>query len=97
MNSPTEHRHEHSYDPGNLLNTLCENLRLKNDAALSRLLEVNPPLISKTRHWKLPMSGALLIRMHEVSGLSITKLRYLMGDRRGKFRRSDAEGRGKCD
>jgi hypothetical protein len=33
--------------------------------------------------------------MHEVSGLNITDLRYLMGDRRGKFRISDVQGRPK--
>ncbi|AMO94019.1 hypothetical protein CFter6_1307 [Collimonas fungivorans] len=31
----------------------------------------------------------MLIRMHEVSGLSIGELRALMGDRRQKFRISD--------
>jgi hypothetical protein len=33
----------------------------------------------------------LLIRMHEVSDLSIRDLRYLMGDRRNKFRISDKQ------
>eukprot|EP01030_Chromulinospumella_sphaerica_P007478 gene7478-7311_t len=33
------------YNPNRLLDTLIENLRLKNDAALSRALEVAPPVI----------------------------------------------------
>jgi hypothetical protein len=79
------------YNPNRLLDTLIENLRLKNDAALSRALEVAPPVISKIRHHRLPVGASLLIRMHEVSDLSIRDLRYLMGDRRNKFRISDKQ------
>jgi len=75
-----------SYDPNNLLDALIKHLNLKNDAALSRMLEVAPPVISKIRHRKLPVGPSLLIRMHEVSELSIRDLRTLMGDRRGKYR-----------
>lgn len=77
------------YDPDRLLASLTENLSLKNDAALSRALEVSAPVISKIRHRRLPVSASLLIRMHEVSKLSIRDLRLLMGDRRNKFRISE--------
>lgn len=78
-----------NYDPDNLLASLIGKLKLKNDAALSRALEVSPPVISKIRHRRLPITGSLLIRMHEVSNLSIGELRGLLGDRRNKFRISD--------
>lgn len=77
------------YDPDQLLASLIGKLNLKNDAALSRALEVSPPVISKIRHRRLPVTASLLIRMHEVSALSISELRQIMGDRRGKFRISD--------
>ncbi|CAM8667988.1 MAG: hypothetical protein RI960_1411 [Pseudomonadota bacterium] len=80
-----------AYDPNNLLDTLIDKLHLKNDAALSRALEVAPPVISKIRHRRLPVGASLLIRMHEVSDLSIRELRTLMGDRREKFRISDKQ------
>ena len=80
-----------NYDPNNLLDALIEKLGLKNDAALSRALEVAPPVISKIRHRRLPVGASLLIRMHEVSDLSIKDLRILMGDRRDKFRISDKQ------
>lgn len=83
-NHPLLERSE--YDPNHLLDSLIERLALKNDAALSRSLEVAPPVISKIRHRKLPVGASLLIRMHEVSDLSIKELRSLMGDRREKFR-----------
>ena len=79
------------YDPNHMLESLIDQLHLKNDAALSRVLEVSPPVISKIRHRRLPVSASLLIRMHEVCGLSIQDLRHLMGDRRGKFRISDKQ------
>lgn len=78
--------HQPEYDPNHLLDALIEKLHLKNDAALSRSLEVAPPVISKIRHRRLPVGASLLIRMHEVSDLSIKDLRLLMGDRRDKFR-----------
>ena len=80
-----------AYDPNNLLDSLIEKLNLKIDAALSRALEVAPPVISKIRHRRLPVGASLLIRMHEISNLTIRELRVLMGDRREKFRISDKQ------
>lgn len=101
-----EHHHSHhtqphalssqeSYNPNRLLDTLREKMKLKNDAALSRALEVAPPVISKIRHRTLPVGASLLIRMHEVTEMSIRELRDLMGDRRTKYRLSDAQGKPK--
>lgn len=83
LNSP-------QYDPNHLLNVLLERMQLKNDAALCRLLGVQPPLISKIRSRRLPVGSAMLLRMHEETGLSVRELRALMGDRREKFRLSPA-------
>jgi hypothetical protein len=73
------------FDADTLLDGLIVHLDLKNDAALARALEVAPPIISKLRHRSLPVTAAVLIRMHEVSGLSINNLRLLMGDNRRRF------------
>jgi plasmid maintenance system antidote protein VapI len=83
------------YDPDQLLAALLNKLNLKNDAALSRTLEVSPPVISKISHRRLPVTASLLIRMHEVTDMSIRDLRDLMGDRRTKYRLSDAQGKPK--
>lgn len=66
------------YDPNRVLDAIISRLRLKNDAALSQLLEVAPPVISKIRHHTLPIGATLLIRMHEESDFSISELRALM-------------------
>ncbi|MGI4718577.1 MAG: hypothetical protein ACRYGO_04075 [Janthinobacterium lividum] len=66
------------YDPNRVLDAIIAKLRLKNDAALSRVLEVAPPVISKIRHHTLPIGATLLLRMHEESEFSIRELRELM-------------------
>jgi hypothetical protein len=95
---PPEHAlaSQDSYNPSRLLDTLRERMQLKNDAGLSRALEVAPPVISKIRHRALPVGASMLIRMHEVTELSIRELRDLMGDRRTKYRISDVQGKPKA-
>jgi hypothetical protein len=67
------------YNPDRLLDAIIARLKLKNDAALSRALEVAPPVISKIRHRTLPIGATILLRMHEVSDFSIRELKALMG------------------
>ena len=69
---------QESYNPNHLLDILLGKMQLKNDAALSRMLEVAPPVISKIRHQTLPIGATLLLRMHEESEFSIRELRELM-------------------
>ena len=66
------------YNPANVLDAIIAKLKLKNDAALSRVLEVAPPVISKIRHRTLPIGATILLRMHEASAISIRELRALM-------------------
>jgi plasmid maintenance system antidote protein VapI len=83
------------YDPDRLLDAMLEKLQLKNDAALCRALEVAPPVISKIRHRRLPVGASMLIRMHEVTDMPVAQLREILGDRRQKYRLSDAQGKPK--
>jgi hypothetical protein len=62
---------------------------------LARLLEVPVLLLKKIRRLEMPVTPALLIRMEEISGWSTRNLRDLMGDRRTKYRLSDAQGKPK--
>lgn len=68
-----------AYDPNRLLDALIDRLSLKNDAALAAALEVAPPVISKIRHFRLPVGASMLINMEEESGLSIRELKKLLG------------------
>ncbi len=60
------------------IDTLIEVMSLKNDAALSRVLEVAPPVISKIRHGQLDVGPTLLIGAHEESGLSIKQMKSIL-------------------
>lgn len=66
-----------SFVPHRLLDTLIEKMRLKNDAELCRVLEVQPPIVSKIRHRKLQVGATILLRMHEKSEISIRELKAL--------------------
>lgn len=77
---------EQVLDQAFLLDFLLGKLGVKNDAALARELEVAPPVLSKIRHNRLPVGATLLIAMHELTGMTISQLRAVMGDRRKKFR-----------
>jgi hypothetical protein len=75
-----------SYDPNNLLNTLSENLHVTDDAELASALELSRPLIGRIRLGKLRVGGTILLRMQELSGIPIQKLKAILGDRRSRFR-----------
>jgi hypothetical protein len=79
------------YDPNHLIDVLIDRLELRNDAALSRVLGVEAPVISKIRHKRLAIGASILIRMHETSDIAIHELRALMGDRRDTFRIGQAK------
>lgn len=63
---------------GDLFNHIIDKNQLKNDAALARYLEVNPPVISKIRHGKLPVGDSLKINIHKRTGMSIAAIETLI-------------------
>jgi len=67
------------YTPEKLLDTMHARLGLKNDAALARLLELPPAVVSKLRRRQASITAALLVRMHDITGWSISDLRALLG------------------
>lgn len=83
---------QNSYDPNRLLDALKDMLKLDSDVALSQVLEVPPPIISQIRHRGYPVGPSILIRMHDVTMLSVRELRQIMGDRRKNVRTSYDEG-----
>lgn len=69
-----------SLTPNRLFDTVIEQMNLKNDAALARVLGVSSSVISKIRRYKRPVGASLLIRLHEETELSIAALRKLLGE-----------------
>lgn len=61
-----------------LLNKILEEHNLKNDAALARFLQVNPPVISKLRHKSMSLSHFQIVRICEATGWSIPYVREVL-------------------
>ena len=57
-----------------LLDHLIAANGLKNDAALSRLLEVAPPVISKIRHRALRFGDSLVLRVHDITEMPVREI-----------------------
>lgn len=68
-----------SCNHGPMLDALMLSLKVTTDAALSRKLMVPPPVISKLRNNKIGVSAGLLVRIHDVTGMSINKVRTMLG------------------
>lgn len=88
---------EKKYDPNKLIDAVTARLDLKDDAAVARALKVETPIIEKVRSNRLPLGGYLLMRLREVTGMSVTDLQDLMGDRRRKFRMNVRPARPSAD
>jgi len=57
------------------LDFLLSSHGLRNDAALSRFLEVSPTVISKLRRGNYAFSPALIIRVHEKTEMPISAIK----------------------
>ena len=76
------------YNPSDLFDLLGKKYSIKTDVQLGILLGIGNPLICKIRRRIQPISGSLLIRIHEITGMSIREIKDVMGDRRSKQRAS---------
>jgi len=61
-----------------LIDALIIRMDLKNDAKLSKLLELAPPVISKLRSGKLKLGATVIIRIHEKTGMSVKEIKSYM-------------------
>jgi hypothetical protein len=67
-----------AYDPAQFLDRLINMLRVKNDAALGRVLDFPPPVISKIRHRVLPIGSSFLISVMEETGMKSREVKPMM-------------------
>lgn len=58
-----------------LLDHAAGLLGTMNDAQLCRALGVPAPVISKVRHARLPVGAALVIKIHEATGMSVAEIK----------------------
>jgi hypothetical protein len=67
------------YDPNGLLDEVSRKLGVKNDAALSRAFDVAPPVVSKLRHQRMNVGPSIILKCHEIAGLSLPTIRSFIG------------------
>jgi plasmid maintenance system antidote protein VapI len=61
-----------------LLDKIKELYSIKNDAQLSRTLDVPPPTISKIRSGKVSVSADMILRIHETLGMPVADIKALL-------------------
>jgi plasmid maintenance system antidote protein VapI len=61
-----------------LLDAVKERYAIKNDAELSRKLDVPPPTISKIRSGKVNVSADMILRIHETFDMQVKEIRELL-------------------
>ena len=61
-----------------LLDEVKKRYEVKNDAELSRKLDVPPPTISKIRSGKVNVSADMILRIHENFGMPVKEIRELL-------------------
>lgn len=61
-----------------LFDAIKREFNLKNDAHLARQLKFTPPQISKVRARVLTCTDTLILRIHEVFGLTVQEIRHLI-------------------
>jgi plasmid maintenance system antidote protein VapI len=61
-----------------LLDAVKERYSIKNDAELSRTLDVPPPTISKIRSGRVNVSADMILRIHECLGMPVADIRSLL-------------------
>lgn len=64
-------------DANRVLDMAIRKLGLKSDRALSRALGVPQPLISNLRHGRILLGPAMLLRLHEATGVSTRELKNI--------------------
>jgi plasmid maintenance system antidote protein VapI len=60
-----------------LLDTLQKRFKIPNDRQLAARMNISTPVISRIRNGKCAVSADIMIRIHEVFGLSIADIKRL--------------------
>ena len=60
-----------------LLDYLRREYNLPSDAALAEAMEVSPPVISKLRNGHTNLTASMMLRIHDVFGISIANIKRI--------------------
>ena len=62
-----------------LLDHVLKVTGIKNDAVLSRKLEIAPPVLSKIRHGQLKLGASLILKIHELTDIPVKQIKEMAG------------------
>lgn len=68
-----------TYDPNEFLDAMKARLDMSTDKQLANFLGICRVNFSHIRHKRRPISSAVLVVLHEATGLPVRELRALMG------------------
>lgn len=74
-------RPDRDNDPDNsglLFNTLRSRLNLRSERSLARWLDIASSHLSKIRHGECNVSPAIILRVHESTGMPVKEIRRLI-------------------
>jgi plasmid maintenance system antidote protein VapI len=60
-----------------LIDYLLERFNLGTDAALARMMELQPPVISKMRHGKMSLTPSFILRVHDTFDIPIKEIKKI--------------------
>lgn len=61
-----------------LLDTIMREYKLKTDAELARFLDLKASQISRLRHNRLPVGAETILRVHDVTGWEIKRIKGML-------------------
>lgn len=67
------------YQPEELVEFLLDHFHVRTDAALSRVLGIASPYLCRIRKKKFAINGDMLVRIYDISGIDIDRLREIAG------------------
>ena len=60
-----------------LIDHLLERFNLGTDAALARMMELQPPVISKMRHGKMSLTPNFILKVHDTFDIPIKEIKKI--------------------
>ena len=60
-----------------LIDYLLERFNLGTDAALARMMELQPPVISKMRHGKMSLTPSFILKVHDTFDIPVKEIKQI--------------------
>lgn len=60
-----------------LIDHLLERFNLGTDAALARMMELQPPVISKMRHGKMSLTPSFILKVHDTFDIPVKEIKQI--------------------